>query len=54
MWVAGQFSQKLYAFDLESKERVSGRDFTTLGAAGNGRPYGIWSDGVTMWVGRHV
>ena len=29
---------------------VSGGDFDTLRAAGNGDPYGIWSDGTTMWV----
>ena len=29
---------------------VSGGDFDTLRAAGNGDPHGIWSDGTTMWV----
>ena len=25
-------------------------DFDTLAAAGNNQPYGVWSDGTTMWV----
>ena len=49
MWVA-DFDAKLYAYDLETKARVPGRDFDTLIAAGNNFPYGLWSDGVTMWV----
>ena len=31
-------------------DRNSGKDFDTLGAAGNFEPEGIWSDGTTMWV----
>ena len=31
-------------------DRNSGKDFNTLGAAGNDEPEGIWSDGTTMWV----
>ena len=30
--------------------RDPGRDFNTLSAAGNDSPYGLWSDGITMWV----
>ena len=30
------------------------RDINTLNAAGNGSPYGIWSDGTTMWVADNV
>ena len=26
------------------------KDFNTLSAAGNNEPYGLWSDGTTMWV----
>ena len=29
---------------------MSGKDFDTLGDAGNRDPEGIWSDGTTMWV----
>ena len=35
---------------METKARVSGEDFDTLEAAGNTWPFGIWSDGETMWV----
>ena len=28
----------------------SAQDFDTLAAAGNNRPSGIWSDGITLWV----
>ena len=50
MWVADEDDDKIFAYDLESKARVPGRDFETLGAAGNNDPRGIWSDGETMWV----
>ncbi len=30
--------------------RNPAEDFNALAAAGNNRPWGIWSDGVTMWV----
>ena len=29
---------------------TSGNDFDTLEAVGNRNPYGLWSDGTTMWV----
>ena len=29
---------------------LSPSDFNTLSSAGNHFPYGIWSDGTTMWV----
>ena len=50
MWVADVTDRKLYAYDLETKARVPGRDFDTLIAAGNENPSGLWSDGETMWV----
>ena len=31
-------------------DRDPDKDFNTLSAAGNDRPEGLWSDGVTMWV----
>ena len=40
----------IYAYDMETKRRVEDKEFGTLTAAGNHRPRGIWSDGVTMWV----
>ena len=39
-----------YAYRMSDKVRDSGKDFGTLSAAGNDDPYGIWSDGTTMWV----
>ena len=50
MWVADLASNRIYAYDMETKARVSGKDFDTLEAAGNTWPFGIWSDGETMWV----
>ena len=43
--------EKLYAYDLRTRERAPDQDFDTLIAAGNQSPVGIWSDGETMWVG---
>ena len=34
-----------------TKARDPAKDFNTLDAAGNDSPRGLWSDGVTMWVG---
>ena len=54
MWVAdtdfdnGFVNPKLFAYDVDTKARVPGQDFTLH--AGNGIPQGIWSDGETMWV----
>ena len=33
-----------------AKGRDAGKDFDTLNAAGNTSPWGLWSDGATMWV----
>ena len=43
-------ADKIFAYDVTTKERKADQDFNTLGAAGNGGPEGIWSDGTTMWV----
>ena len=50
MWVTDLSANKIYAYDMATKARVSGKDFDTLEAAGNTLPFGIWSDGETMWV----
>ena len=50
MWVADSDDSKIYAYNLETKERDADKDFNTLDAAGNDNPRGIWSDGATMWV----
>ena len=49
IWVADEGDAKLYAYDLGTKERVSGQDFDTLDAQ-NTNPTSIWSNGATMWV----
>ena len=49
MWVADD-DAKLYAYSLASKSRDAAQDVDTLGAAGNDRPRGIWSDRTTIWV----
>ena len=46
--------RRIYAYRMSDKSRDSGKDFNTLGPAGNDRPRGIWSDGVTMWVSDSV
>ncbi len=50
LWAADASDNKLYAYDLATKQRDPAKDFDTLKAAGNRRPTGIWSDGTTMWV----
>ena len=44
----------LIAYQISDGARATDKDFTTLGAAGNTRPFAIWSDGITMWVGDYV
>ena len=58
MWIVDVLEDKLYAYRLGTPgggRRTPGtrdpdKDFNTLSAAGNNEPYGMWSDGVTMWV----
>ncbi len=50
MWVVDTADAKIYAYKMADKSRDSGKDFTTLEAAGNNKPTGIWSNGMTMWV----
>ena len=51
MWVADFFIRhKIYAYNLTTKERDTSKDFNTLSGACNDYPWGIWSDGTTMWV----
>ena len=51
MWVGDSGDNKIYAYNLSTKERDSSKDFDTLSAAGNTAQRGLWSDGTTMWVG---
>ena len=53
MYVADDQDDKIYAYDLSGttwSASTSSSFFTTLSAAGNNNPRGIWSDGATMWV----
>ena len=55
IWVAendnqGSYAKQIYAYDMSDKSRNVGVEFQTLDAAGNDAPWGIWSDGATMWV----
>lgn len=58
MWVADQTDNKLYAYHAFSQfaSRNDKQDFkddddrSTLIAAGNNKPRGIWSDDETLWV----
>ena len=50
MWVVDFMDDKIYAYNLSTKARDSGRDFDTLASADNEDPGGIWSNGTTMWV----
>ncbi len=49
MWMADTVDDKLYAYDLDTGDRVSSKDFGTLDSE-NTTPTGLWSDGATMWV----
>ena len=50
LWLAG--ISDVEAWDMATHTRDPGRDITqeTMRAAGNGYAYGLWSDGVTMYV----
>ena len=50
MWVSDSTDDKIYAYNLATKARDSGKEFNTLQAAENTDPTGIWSDSATMWV----
>ena len=50
MWVSDIHSNKIYAYDMATKDYTPSQDFNTLIAAGNISCLGLWSDGTTMWV----
>ena len=50
MWVVDPTIGKVFAYDMATTARVSGREINALDTAGNLRPRGIWSDGTTTWV----
>lgn len=54
MWVADSIDKKIYAYNLETKQWDSTKDFSTLYLGDRGVPRGIWSDGSTMWVSEPI
>ena len=50
MWVSDLSLDKIFAYNMDTKQRDSDKDFETLSAAMNNVPDGLWSDGITMWV----
>ena len=50
MWVSDEVVGKIFAYDLNTRERVVAKDFDALRAAGNSHPEALWSNGATMWV----
>ena len=50
MWVSDSVADKLFAYDMATKARVSTQDYTTPADAGNSRPTGLTGHGLTMWV----
>ena len=54
MWVVDNDDDNVYAYDLNTKARVPGEDFTGLTAVGNTVPTGIWADETTMFVANHA
>ena len=53
MWVVDHTNHddKVFAYDLATKERDASKEIDTLRSDGNRRAFGIWSDGTTVWVG---
>ena len=54
MWVVDSTDDKIYSYTFPPPiplgTRITAEDFNTLIAAENRAPFGIWSDGTTMWV----
>ena len=54
IWVADRTDDKLYAYTLDGGARDTAKEFdladSTDAAEDNGNPYGVWSDGTTIWV----
>ena len=48
MWMTDQSKNKVFAFELNSKQRVPSEDFNL--SDGNNAGVGIWSDTKTFWV----
>ena len=49
MWVGDATDDKLYAYNLRTKQRDASKDFNTLAVFNRGAKFYIWSDGTTMW-----
>ena len=50
MWVSDEFGGRIYAYDLDTKERITEKELDSTLASGNNQLMGIWSNGETLWV----
>ena len=50
MWIADLRGPAVYAFDVETQQRIPDRDFDVLTLHGNDEPQGLFSDGDKMYV----
>ena len=50
LWAIDLTDKAIYAFNLETQQRLPGKDFNVLVANGNTLPESLWSDGSTVWV----
>ena len=50
MWVSDSIYPKILAFDMQTKERIPGRDFYGLDEKQIRSASSLWSDGEKMWV----
>ena len=48
LWVADGKDDKLYAYDVASKQRDSSKDIILH--SDNANPRGVWSNGATLWI----
>ena len=46
-------TDKIYAYDMVTKARDAAKDSNGLTSVGNEEPWGIWSDGATIWVANY-
>ena len=42
---------KVFAYTLSTGARDAVKDINTLNSANNNSPFGLWSDGTTLWIG---
>ena len=45
---------KVFAYTLSTGARDAAKDINTLNSANNNSPFGLWSDGTTLWIGERT